>query len=62
MSSMLAYHDRAGDGGGNIIMLVVFLGVLATAAWLIFSELRWVHTVGVAVAGWVAGLAVMFVF
>ena len=44
-----------------MIMLVVFLGVIASAAWLIFSELRWLHTVAVTVAGWVAILSVSFV-
>jgi hypothetical protein len=61
-SSFLAYHGtHAGSDGGNIMVLVVFLGVIATALWLIFSELRWVHTVSLAVAGWVAGLSVAFV-
>ena len=61
-SSILAYHDTgAGGGGGNMIMLVVFLGVIASAAWLIFSELRWVHTVALTIVGWVAILSVSFV-
>lgn len=61
-STLLAYHDsRAGSDGGNLMVLVVFLGVIATAVWLIFSELRWMHTVGLAVAGWVAGLSLVFV-
>jgi hypothetical protein len=35
--------------------------VIATALWLILSERRWVQTVSLAVAGWVAGLSVAFV-
>lgn len=62
MSTFLAYHgSHAGDDGGNLAVLFVFLGVVATAGWLIFSELRWVHTVSVAVAGWTAGLSLAFI-
>jgi hypothetical protein len=61
-TSFLAYHGtHAGGDGGNVAVLFVFLGVVATTAWLIFSELRWVHTVTVAVAGWAAGFSVAFV-
>jgi hypothetical protein len=60
--TFLAYHGtHAGGDGGNLSVLFIFLGVVGTAAWLIFSELRWVHTVTVAVAGWAAGLSVAFV-
>lgn len=60
-SSLLAYHGTGSGGdGGGIAVLFVFLGVIATAVWLIFSQLRWVHTVTVASAGWVAGLSVLF--
>ncbi|MEX2533756.1 MAG: hypothetical protein WD360_07295 [Nitriliruptoraceae bacterium] len=61
-SFVIANHGiHAPSGGGNFAVLFVFLGVLATAGWLIFSELRWAQTVTITVAGWVAGLAVMFV-
>lgn len=61
LSSFLAYHGtQAGGDGGNIAVLFVFLGVVGTAVWVIFSELRWVHTVTIAVAGWAAGLLVAF--
>jgi hypothetical protein len=52
---------HAGGDGGNLAVLFVVLGLVATADWLIFSELRWVHTVTVAVAGWAAGFSVAFV-
>lgn len=51
-----ARHD-----GGNLLVLFVFLGILATAGWLIFSELRWAQTVAITVGGWAAGLTVAFV-
>jgi hypothetical protein len=58
----LAYHgSHAGGDGSDLAVLFVFLGIVGTAAWLVFSELRWVHTITVAVAGWAAGLSVAFV-
>jgi hypothetical protein len=36
----------AGGDGGNLAVLFVVLGIVATADWLIFSELRWVHRHG----------------
>jgi hypothetical protein len=61
-ASVFAYHPtHAGSEGGNLVVLFVFLGVVATAAWLMFSELKWVQTVSVAVGGWVAGLSFAFV-
>ena len=47
--------------GADRAVLFVFLGVVGTAVWLILSELRWVHTVAVVVAGWAAGLSLAFV-
>jgi len=61
-STILAYHGTHGGGGGNLSVLFVFLGVIATAVWLIFSELQWRHTVAVTVAGWAAGLSLAVVF
>lgn len=58
---LLAYHRR-GDDGGGIAVLLVFIGVLATAGWLIFSELRWSHTVSTTIAAWVAGIGLYFLF
>lgn len=61
--AMFAYHGTTHtSGSGSMTVLFVFLGVLATAGWLIFSELRWRHTVLVTVAGWVAVLALSFTF
>ncbi len=58
---LLAYHDSQG-GNSSLVLLFVFLGVVATAGWLIFSELEWRHTVMVTVGGWVAGLVLTFGF
>ncbi len=62
VATLLAYHDTAGGGSGDLAVLFVVLGVLATAAWLIFSELRFAHTVMTAVGGWIAGLTLFFLF
>lgn len=60
---MLAYHGTHSEGAGNgLAILLVFLGVIATAGWLIFSELKWAHTVSVAAGGWAAGLTLAWVF
>jgi hypothetical protein len=62
-STLIAYHDSAhGGGSGNLAVLFVFLGVLATAAWLIFSEMRWRNTLLITAAGWVVvvGLSLAF--
>jgi uncharacterized protein (DUF427 family) len=61
-TAVFAYHPtHAGSEGGNLMVLFVFLGVVATAAWLMFSELKWIQTVSVAAGGWVAGLSFAFV-
>ena len=62
-SALMAYHDGVQrSGSGNLTVLFVFLGVLATAGWLIFSELRWRNTLLVTAAGWVIVLALSFAF
>lgn len=61
-SIFVAYHDRSGGGTSGAVVLFVFLGVVATAGWLIFSELRWRTTVAVTVAGWAALITLLFVF
>lgn len=55
---LIAYHGT--QGGGNLPMLFVFLGVLATAGWLIFSTLEWRYTVMTIVAGWAVLLGLTF--
>ena len=55
---LLAYHGT--QGGGNLPMLFVFLGVLATAGWLIFSTLEWRYTVMTSIAGWAVLLGLTF--
>ena len=54
----LAYHDGGHGGSGGLGMLLVFLGVVGTGAWLIFSTLKWRNTVLVTLAGWalIAGI------
>ena len=55
---LLAYHGT--QGGNNLPMLFVFLGVLATAGWVIFSTLEWRYTVMTTVAGWAVLLGLTF--
>jgi hypothetical protein len=55
---LLAYHGT--QGGSNLPMLFVFLGVLATAGWVIFSTLEWRYTVMTTVAGWAVLLGLTF--
>ena len=63
MSALLAYHGTThGGGSGGMAVLFVFLGVLATAGWLIFSELRWRNTLLITTAGWVVVLTLSFTF
>jgi hypothetical protein len=58
---LLAFHG-GGGGDGNPMILIVFLAVAATGAWLLFSGLRWRNTMIVAGVGWLAVLALAFVF
>jgi type IV secretory pathway VirB2 component (pilin) len=58
-SAWLAYHGTQ-TGGGNLAILFVFIGVIATVGWLIFSKLSWRNTVIVTVAGWIGGLVLTF--
>jgi len=55
----IAYHGGQG-GGSGLALLAVFVGIVATAGWLIFSELEWRHTVAITVAGWAVGLGLTF--
>lgn len=59
-SIIVAYHDTQSGGAGGTIVLVAFLGAVATAGWLMFSRLSWRNTVMLAVAGWLVGLGVTF--
>ena len=62
-STLIAYHDSAhGGGSGNLTLLFVFVGVIATAGWLIFSEMKWRNTLLVSAAGWVVVLGLSFTF
>lgn len=62
-SALIAYHDGAHSGGsGNLTVLFVFLGVIATAGWLIFSEMKWRNTLLVSAAGWVVVIGLSFAF
>jgi hypothetical protein len=59
---LLAFHQGGGGGGtGSPLILVGFLGIIATAVWVLFSELRWRNTMLVTAAGWTAVVAVAFV-
>ena len=49
----LANHQRT-HGGGSLAVLWVFLGVVSTGAWLIFSELPFRSTLAVLVPVWAA--------
>jgi hypothetical protein len=61
-SALLANHQRLHGGGGNLAVLWVFLGVLASAGWLIFSELPFRTTVAITGVGWIAVAALTFWF
>jgi hypothetical protein len=60
-STLIAYHDTTQGGGGGLAGLLVFLGVVATAGWVMFSTLSWRNTMVVAGAAWSAALVVAFV-
>lgn len=63
ITSVLAYHDTGHGGGGSSsswTLLIVVLGLFATAGWLIFSELEFRNTVLTAAGGWATGLALLF--
>ncbi len=59
-SLVLAFHDGQG-GGSSPIVGIVFLAGIATAAWVIFSTLKWRNTMLVTAAGWVLVLGLAFV-
>jgi hypothetical protein len=55
LSTLVASHGGGGgDGGTNLVTGVVVIGLFATAAWVIFSELGFRATVGIAAGGWAA--------
>jgi hypothetical protein len=61
LTALLANHTPATRSGDtNPAVGVVFGGIVATAAWLLFSKLQWRYTVAVTVAGWaaIAGLLI----
>jgi hypothetical protein len=61
--TIIANHTAATGGNpGNPMVGWVFGGIVATAAWLLFSQLRWRNTVAVTIVGWVAGLALLLDF
>jgi hypothetical protein len=61
--SVLATHTPSTGGGpGNPMVGWVFGGLVATAAWLLFSQLRWRNTVAITVAGWTVGLGLLLAF
>jgi len=57
-SVWLAYHQGGHGGSDSLMGLWVFLGIVATVAWLIFSEMAWRQTLMMTALGWVgvAGL------
>ncbi|MDZ7679636.1 MAG: hypothetical protein U5K29_13930 [Acidimicrobiales bacterium] len=64
ITSVLAYHGTGhgggGDGSSSWTLLIVVLGLFATAGWFIFSELQFRNTVLAAVGAWSTGLALLF--
>lgn len=59
-STVLAFH-QGGGGGGDIGMLIIVLGGIATPVWLLFSTLAWRTTVSVALGVWAVALTMAFV-
>jgi hypothetical protein len=57
-AAVLAYHDGGHGGSDSLVGLWVFLGIVGTVAWLIFSEMAWRKTLMMTGLGWVgvAGL------
>jgi hypothetical protein len=60
--NVIAYHGTEGGGDGNPAILIGFLGVVATAAWMLFSTLRWRNTMLVLAAGWLVMIALIAAF
>ena len=61
-SALFANHQRVHGGGGNLAVLWAFFGVIASAGWLIFSELPFRTTVAITVVGWIAVAALSIWF
>jgi hypothetical protein len=58
--TILANHTPATGGSeANPMVGWVFGGLVATAVWLLFSQLRWRSTVAVTAVGWVVGLGLL---
>lgn len=63
IAPMIAFHDGAQSAGdGGVATLLVFLGAVGTAAWLIFSTLRWRTTLLVTASGWIAIVALIWLW
>ena len=61
--TLLGYHGTThggGEGSSSPWLLIVVLGLAATAGWLVFSELRWRNTVLTAAGAWIVGLGMLF--
>ncbi len=57
-TALVAYHGT--QGGGNLVVLVVFIGALATVGWMIFSTLKWRTTLTITIVGWILALGLTF--
>ena len=56
LAAVLATHET---GESNPMVGWVFGGIVATAAWVLFSRLQWRNTVLITVAGWAVGLGLL---
>jgi hypothetical protein len=58
-AALLAYHGT--NGGGGATGGFIFLGIVATAGWVLFSKLRWRNTMLITGSGWLVLLSLLFV-
>ena len=59
---LLSYHGTTGGSGAGTVATVVIVGLFVTAGWLLISQLAFRTTVLIAAGGWVAALALLFLW
>lgn len=60
LTTLTGYHDGGTHGASTSVTgMLVVLGILVTVGWLVFSQLEFRTTVGVAAGAWMAGIAAL---
>ncbi len=60
LATLTAYHDGGTHGASTSVTgMLVVLGILMTVGWLVFSQLEFRATVGLAAGAWVVGIAAL---